>query len=158
MRRVKCLRRSIAVAIPAGLYVAAPFMPNAAFTTLCFHTPFDVAHTGVFRCVRYFFLEHRWDLSWVCYASGWMANPALWCAILFIAIGWRRMAVFSASAACLLALVLFWNGTWFILFPAFWFWSASMIAALLCAWYLLKTASPLQDEDYGPLKIREQKQ
>jgi hypothetical protein len=151
MRRVKRARRLIAVTIPVALYVAAPWMPNAAFTTFRFHTPFSVDYDSVFWAIQYFFRYGRRDLDTVCYASAWMANPALWCAILFIAVGWRRMAMICAGVACLLALGLFVNSGWVSLFPAYWFWSASMTSALLCAGFLLKPRTLPYAEDYGYL-------
>jgi hypothetical protein len=64
------------------------------------------------------------------------------------------MAMICASVACLLALGLFGNGSWFFLFPAFWFWSASMIAALLSATFLMKPRPLPYADDYGHLPTR----
>jgi hypothetical protein len=77
MRRVNCVRRLIALTIPIALYAAVPFMPNAAFTTLRFHTPFVVEYDSVSWAIQYFFRYGRRDLDTACYASAWMANPAL---------------------------------------------------------------------------------
>lgn len=149
MRRVKYARRLIAVAVPAVLYVAAMFMPNVAFSTLCYHTPFIVGHRYVFECYQFFFLYTRRDVSDICYLAGWIANPLLVLAIIFIATGWRRMAMICAGVACSFAIALFCNGSWVLLFPAYWFWSASMIAALLSARFLLTTAAIPYADDYG---------
>jgi hypothetical protein len=154
MRRVKSERRLIAVAIPVFLYAAAPFMPNAAFTTLCIHTPFVIRYESTLSAIRYFVRYCRWNFDEVCYASAWMANLAVLCAILFIATGWRRMAMLCAGTATLLALGLFIHADWVSLFPAYWFWSASMIAALLCAYFLLKPKTLPYTDDYGHLPPR----
>jgi hypothetical protein len=155
MYQLNCSRRLIAVAIPAVLYVAAIFMPNAAFTTLCFHTPFIVCHKYVFECYQYFFFYSRGDVSDICYLAGWMVNPVFLLAIVFIAKGWRRMAMICASVACLFAFGLYCNGSWVLIFPAYWFWSASLIAAFLSAKLLLKRSAQSQVEDYGPLAVAE---
>jgi hypothetical protein len=154
MRRVKSVRRLIAVAIPAVMYTASMFLTVAIlpvsgtgpleFVTIYGHEAFE-------GCLRCFYLVGAWDLARVIYASAWMANPALWCALVFLAIGWRRMAMICALVACALALGVLYEGTWFIDCPGYWFWLGSMVAAVLSGCFLLKRTPPAYADDYGRL-------
>lgn len=161
MRRVKCARRLIAVAVPVVLYTASMFLPFAILPIsgtgpVEFATVFG--HEAFQGCLRCFYLDGGWDRERVIFASAWMANPAVWCAFVFLAMGWRRMAMICAGVACVLALGVLYEGTWFIDCPSYWFWLGSTVAALSSACFLLKRPSPPQADDYGPLKIPEQKQ
>jgi hypothetical protein len=152
MRHVKYARRLIAVAIPAVLYTASLFLPVAVLPMsgtgdLQFVTIFG--YEAFQGCLRCFYLDGVRDLARVIYASAWMANPALWCAFAFLGLGWRRMAMICAGVACVLALGVLYEGTWFIDCPAYWFWLGSMVATLLSACLLLKPTPPASADDYG---------
>jgi hypothetical protein len=163
MRHVKYARRLIAATIPAVLYTASMFMP-VAIVPISGEAPFRVHQWigyEVFRAgFQFFYLDYRWDLGRINYLSAWMANPVIWSAFAFIAVGWRRMAVICALAACALALSVFlgWGWGWLVGYPGFWFWWGSMVVTLLSTCFLSKRTLPTSTEDYGPLMITEQKQ
>jgi hypothetical protein len=158
MRDVSCARRLIAMSIPTVLYMASLFMtiaiiPISGTGPLRFNR---VSGYEAFRhCFQSFYFRYGWDWGRIGCGTVWMANPAIWCAFVFIAAGRRRMAVISAITACALALAGCFEWTLFVSYPGFWFWWGSMVTAILSECFLMRRSSPPQAEDYGPLKNSE---
>jgi hypothetical protein len=85
-------------------------------------------------------------------AGAWLANPSIWLAVGCLAIGWRRMAIVTASIGGLLCLCVL--PIWWVLvfeYPAYWFWWGSAVAALLSRLFLLPRPPQPFVEDYRPM-------
>ena len=151
IERMSATRRVIATGLPLGLYVASLLLPatgpiwSGDTTTHNGWEAFEVGYGAIID------LE-EWFPGRVLLIAGWLANPAIWTAIVCLALGWRRMAAVTASVGCLLTLCVLPD--WWQLVvdhPAYWFWWGSSVAALLCALFLLpRTPQPFV-EDYRPM-------
>jgi hypothetical protein len=85
----------------------------------------------------------------------WLANPAIWTAVVALALGRRQLAVAAAGVGSVLAmsvLPMWWR--YLLDFPAYWLWWASAIAALLTALFVLPRPVAPFAEDFGPLPER----
>jgi hypothetical protein len=89
----------------------------------------------------------------------WLANPFFVVALISSACAWRRLSVIVSGSAAGIApmiIVCFWPGvSWFLNYPAFWFWWGSMIVALLAAVFVLEKAPMPYADDFGPMKALE---
>jgi hypothetical protein len=83
----------------------------------------------------------------------WIANPAMWGVVAFLAARLRSLALVFAATACGLALcILPFEAASFIGYPGYWFWLGSMIAAMLAALFLLPRPRNEFVDDYGTMK------
>lgn len=144
--------RLIAVAVPTGLYLASLFLPVvgslSSKSTMTF-PGYDAFVIG-FRALT--LAEWDWDLVRFGLAVAWMANPALWAALVCVLISRPRPAIISAGIACgLSACVLpsWWEEV--SQYPGYWAWWGSSVAALLAALFLLPRPRPRFADDFGPL-------
>jgi hypothetical protein len=133
----------LAVAASAGaMYVAALFLPAVA----PFNPSFSNATVPGYTAFRAWVVFIEWEpgrLDWWVLGLAWLANPAIWAAIVLIAVGCRRAAGVAAACGVTLGLVpLPWGYSSIGGLPGYWMWIGSaglVLAASLAPWFGMAT-------------------
>ena len=148
---MKHRHRVIAVGVPAILYGMSMILPVGGSNTFpTFTEPGYVAFEAGMEAID------RHDLGWhrkrVELIAAWLANPAIWIALVCLAYGRRRAALLAAGAGSVLAMSVLPTWLRFLIdYPGYWFWWGSAVAAVLTALFVLPPPAAQFAEDFGPL-------
>jgi hypothetical protein len=123
--------RPLVLVCGGGLYAASLVLPTAA--------PFNPAFSATtypgyvaFGAWKVIFDWKPSGIDWWLLCVAWFANPAIWCALAFVAGGHWRAAGIAAACGLLLGLVLLPSYHPIVAaLPGYWAWIGS--AALVCA-------------------------
>ena len=152
-------RRLIAVGVPTGVYLLALVLPAVQPMKGIGWLGSSSGHDAFVVGYRVWFdLEDEdWNLERILIAASWLANFAIWAAILLLAFGRRRLAFTAGVTGCLLtlcALPYYWQ--MIIDQPGYWCWWGSAIAAILGSLLLYEIPQSSEADDYLPLSEAEQ--
>jgi hypothetical protein len=134
-RTVRVLYRSMVVTCGGVLYLLALLLPTAEVTVFDKSVPNKFAGYEAFELGwKALTAWDKWNADRAILAAAWLANPAIWAALVCVARGWRRWTMLAASLGLALALIAL--PRWYSKVasqPGYWVWLGSAVVPLIAS-------------------------